>query len=92
MKKGAGPPEKKAGPKEKSSSPRNRTKPHEKRYCQKVTANEVSYNKIIRSRFLQGLLQPFQCAGCGIVERDALGWNGPKKPLCWSCADGGRGQ
>jgi hypothetical protein len=46
-----------------------------------------AYTRLIVSRCSQGLLEPFQCAVCGIIALDPIGWNGPQEPLCARCAD-----
>jgi hypothetical protein len=47
----------------------------------------LAYTRLIVSRCSQGLLEPFQCAVCGIIALDPIGWNGPQEPLCARCAD-----
>jgi hypothetical protein len=49
--------------------------------------SSLAYTHLIVSRCSQGLLEPFRCAGCGILALDPLGWNGPRQPLCGGCAD-----
>ena len=44
---------------------------------------------LLLSRYAKGLLQPFTCFGCGQKALDPIGWDGPQKPLCETCADGG---
>jgi hypothetical protein len=46
-----------------------------------------AHKRLIVSRCSQGLLEPFQCAVCGVMALDPLGWNGPRQPLCGGCAD-----
>jgi hypothetical protein len=51
-------------------------------------APRASYWRLLTERYSQGLLQPFACFRCGVLGLDPLGWDGPRRPLCASCADG----
>lgn len=42
---------------------------------------------MLEERFAGGLLEPFQCAGCGRLYFDPLGWTDARQPLCGQCAD-----
>jgi hypothetical protein len=45
------------------------------------------YRRLLFQRVAIGLLSPFQCARCGQVAFDPIGWNGHGKPLCEPCSD-----
>jgi len=52
-----------------------------------AAALKDAYASLVVSRCSQRLLEPFQCAVCGVVALDPIGWSGPHKPLCAACAD-----
>jgi hypothetical protein len=52
-----------------------------------AAALKDAYVDLVVSRCSQGLLQPFQCAVCGVMALDPIGWNGHRQPLCGFCAD-----
>jgi formylmethanofuran dehydrogenase subunit E len=45
------------------------------------------YILLLAERRTQDLLEPFNCACCGELALDPIGWNGRGQPLCVSCAD-----
>ena len=45
------------------------------------------YWQLIVARYLDGLLSPFACSGCGALALDPIGFDGPQRPLCDACAD-----
>lgn len=49
---------------------------------------DLDYVRLLLERYAAGLLGPFECSRCGRMALDPIGWNGPGKPLCPSCADG----
>jgi hypothetical protein len=49
--------------------------------------NPRAYARLIVGRYAEGLLEPFQCAVCGIMALDPIGWNEHREPLCARCAD-----
>ena len=78
------PPKKKPG--SRPSKPGHRSKKLVRRYrpCRHFAS---IYSRLLAERYANGLLTPFRCAGCTTLTLDAVGWNGPKMPLCESCAD-----
>jgi hypothetical protein len=52
-----------------------------------AAALKDAYVDLVVSRCSHGLLQPFHCAGCGLMALDPIGWNGHRQPLCGFCAD-----
>jgi hypothetical protein len=47
----------------------------------------ASYASLLAERFANGLLDPFQCAGCGRLHLDPGGTTEDRQPLCIWCAD-----
>jgi hypothetical protein len=91
MKKGAGPPKergRRVDNQATSGAPTNRNEDTKKR--QRIADSAaVSKACLILSRYAEGLLEPFRCAVCGTAALDPIGWNGPRQPLCETCADAG---
>jgi hypothetical protein len=48
--------------------------------------NTSDYACLLAQRYASGLLNRFICYQCGEIHLDVLGWDGRRKPLCWSCA------
>jgi hypothetical protein len=83
----AAPPEKKAGPREwHPNGPGKSVDQRAPDYRQSGLSASL-YRRLLFQRVAIGLLAPFQCAHCGQVAFDPIGWNGHGKPLCEPCSD-----
>jgi hypothetical protein len=45
-----------------------------------------SYPKLLLTRYAEGLLLPFRCAGCGQMSLDPIGRRGTRGFLCDACS------
>jgi len=50
------------------------------------SSRSSTYYQVLVERYAERLLAPFRCYRCGAQHLDVLGWEGPRKPLCWRCA------
>jgi hypothetical protein len=53
----------------------------------RVEGNRSAYHRLVRHRFLCGLLTPFRCAKCRNWALDPIGRNAKHSFLCQSCTD-----
>jgi hypothetical protein len=69
----------------------NRTRENDKlgrKYRHRRRNASVAYFRMLAEREAQGLLFWFSCSRCGSYSLDPIGWDGPGRPLCETCADG----
>ena len=68
----------------------NRTQEKDKlqrKYRHRRRNASVAYFRMLAEREAKGLLFWCTCSRCGSRELDVLGWDGPGRPLCGTCAD-----
>jgi hypothetical protein len=61
----------------------------EKRLPREPKLQKPAYPVLLLNRYASHVLHPFNCFRCDIRALDPIGWDGRRKPLCETCADGG---